>query len=141
MRPTPSIHPRGAALPLQGAPNLVRSRLEASSLARIGLLLSVALLVTFSLRQLATPAVVPAVAPANVFSAERAMRDLQMIAGAPRPVGSAGHAAARQYILDQLTAQGLHPELQTTTALNRFPGSGAFTTGQVTNVVVRVPGT
>jgi hypothetical protein len=94
MRPAQSINRRSMAPHLPGAHVFAHLKPTPSDLCRITLLLSVAPLVALSLRQLAMLA---AVALVTVFSAERAMRDLQVIAREPRAVGSPGHAAARQY--------------------------------------------
>ena len=42
-----------------------------------------------------------------------------------------GHDAARDYLVAQLTAIGLQPELQTTTSVLRFEGADSFGTGMV----------
>ncbi|MDQ3864778.1 MAG: M28 family peptidase [Actinomycetota bacterium] len=94
-----------------------------------------------SLYALGPPEVVPAGAPATEFSAERAMEDLKIVAEVPRPVGSQGHAEARQYILQQIRAQGLRPRMQTTTAVEPLPEGGAAVAARVNNVLVRLPGT
>ncbi len=66
---------------------------------------------------LARPAVVPSSAPADEFSAERAMEYIRAIFQEPHPVGSPGNAQARDYIISQLEELGLSPEVQQTTAL------------------------
>lgn len=83
-------------------------------LPRLTLLLVLALLVWTGLQQLSTPEVIPATAPAGEFSAERAMQHLRVIASEPRAVGLPGHTAARQYLVEQLQAMGLVPQVQTT---------------------------
>src|SRR5688500_8194020 len=64
------------------------------------------------------PAPLPATAAATEFSAERAFHHLKVIARVPRPIGSAHHDAARDYIFQQLRALGLEPEVQRTTVVN-----------------------
>jgi Peptidase family M28 len=86
------------------------------------------------------PAPVPASAVATEFSAERAIRHVEAIARSPRPIGSAAHAAARDYIVQQLRAFGLEPEIQKTTAVNSTFAS-AFLAGTIENVVARKQGT
>ncbi len=93
------------------------------------------------LDQHSLPRAVPADAPATEFSAERAVRHLEVIARAPRPVGSPGHAATRAYLVEQILALGLTPEVQATTTVSRFPGSPSFDAASVQNVIVRLPGT
>jgi hypothetical protein len=89
----------------------------------------------------AVPSVVPATAPATEFSAERAMRDLAVVAAAPHPTGSPRNAAVRDYLVGQIRALGLTPQIQraTLTRWARHPGIAEVTT--VENILVRVPGT
>ena len=54
----------------------------------------------------------PADAPAAGFSAARAMTDIEQIARAPHPVGSAEHARVRAYLSARMTQLGLSPEEQ-----------------------------
>lgn len=85
----------------------------------------------------ATPAVLPADAPADHFSAERALVDLRMIAAEPHPIGSPRNQVVRAYLLDQIRALGLEPELQRTQIVSSF---GTHTIAAVENVLVRVAG-
>jgi Peptidase family M28 len=95
--------------------------------------------VAIALWQLVPPNVIPTTAPPTEFSADRAMPDLQAISQAPHPIGSAAHTAVREYLMTQLKAMGLQPEIQTTTVVQ--PGDGGFGAGRVNNVLVRIPGT
>lgn len=54
----------------------------------------------------------PLDAPAAAFSAARAMTDIEQIARAPHPVGSAEHARVRAYLSDRMTRLGLSPQEQ-----------------------------
>lgn len=54
----------------------------------------------------------PLDAPVAAFSAARAMTDIEQIARAPHPVGSAEHARVRAYLSDRMTQLGLSPEEQ-----------------------------
>jgi hypothetical protein len=56
--------------------------------------------------------VVPASAPAVVFSGERAMAHLPIIAREPHPQGSPAQARVRDYLVEQLSALGLETEIQ-----------------------------
>ena len=56
------------------------------------------------------PSVVPAAAPATVFSAERAMGDVRSIAQRPHPAASADILRVRQLLTDRLRALGLQTE-------------------------------
>ena len=86
------------------------------------------------------PAPIPATAAAVEFSAERAFQHVKVIARAPRPVGSANHAAARDYIFQQLSALGLEPEIQKTTAVNSS-AAPLFFAATIENIVARRKGT
>ena len=77
------------------------------------------------LRVTRPPSPVPATAPDTVFSAERAMRHVEAIAVRPHPMGSADHDRVRDYVMEQLTALGLKPQLQVTTAIGtRYQAAG-----------------
>ena len=82
------------------------------------------------------PAPLPATAPPDVFSAERAMRHVQMIAQRPHPNGSAELVRVRDYLIAQLTAIGLESQVQKATGIGtRYPVAA-----QVQNVLARLPG-
>ena len=74
------------------------------------------------------------------FSVERAMSDVRFLAQVPRPMGSAGAARARAYIISQLRSQGLSPVVQTTTVVGGFDPEN-HVAARVTNIVARLPGT
>ncbi len=143
MKP-PSLH-----LPWAHAPTAApRSGATSTSLSRaprwlqpLALLLVIILLAFTGLQQLSTPSPAPATAPLTDFSAERAMTHLNVIASSSRAIGMPGHAATRDYLVEQLTLMGLEPELQTTPATLRFEGADTFNAGTVTNVIARLPGT
>ena len=61
--------------------------------------------------------VTPTGAPTGYFSAERALKHLSVIAQEPHPSGSPAQARVRDYLVQQLTAIGLKPELQRTQGL------------------------
>ena len=86
------------------------------------------------------PAAISATAAAAEFSAERAYQHVEAIARSPRPIGSANHAAARDYIFQQLRALGLEPEIQKTTAVNSTTAPQFFA-GTIHNIVARRKGT
>jgi len=100
----------------------------------------IALLSFVSIYRQRPPAVVPASAPAQEFSAERAMTYLNVIAQKPHPVGSAEHAAVRDYLLNQLSQSGLTPVVQKTVVIRTTSGP-PFHAGTVENVLLRLPGT
>jgi len=104
--------------------NLMKT--NSNILLRILLGLTIFLLAGLSLLQMIPPRVVPTSAPATRFSAERAMRDMQVVAREPHPAGSEAQARVRAYIVEQVEAIGLTAEIETS--------------GQISNILVRVPG-
>lgn len=86
------------------------------------------LLATFFGRRL--PAPLPATAPRERFSAERAHRVVAEIARAPHPVESEELARVRAFLLEQLRSSGFEPEEQ----------HGQVGGVQLTNLLVRIPG-
>ena len=113
---------------------------QASLSKSLFFLLILLLSVVIALWQLIPPAVIPVSAPLTEFSAQRAMQHLEVIAQKPRPMGSAGNVAAREYLVRELTAIGLQPTVQKTTAVQRFPGSQVFESGTTYNVIARLEG-
>ncbi|MDP9280360.1 MAG: M20/M25/M40 family metallo-hydrolase, partial [Gemmatimonadota bacterium] len=104
---------------------------------RIGVALGVLALCAVSILRVARPpGAVPATAPDTVFSAERAMRHVEQIAQRPHPMGTVDHDRVRDYIVGQLSALGLAPEIQQTTAI----GTRYQEAGHVQNILARLPG-
>lgn len=101
----------------------------------LGLLL---LLVALALIPGRLPEARNASAPAEEFSAERAMRHVAEVARVPHPVGSIEHDRVRDYLLAQLRDRGLEAHVQTGTG--RMHESGIETVGRVENVVARLRG-
>ncbi len=101
-------------------------------------MLALLLAVTAGMLQLATPAVAPLTAPPTVFSAARAMQHLAIIAREPHPIGSPANVRVRDYLVAQLQALQLDPQVQTAVAVQERYGLQA---GTVHNVVARIPGT
>jgi peptidase M28-like protein len=84
-----------------------------------------------------TPAALPASSPQDVFSADRALLYLQAFATAPHPTGSPEHDRVRDYLVSQLTALGVAPEIQRATGVTpRYEVAGT-----VENIVARLKGT
>jgi len=95
--------------------------------------------VAVALYQLRLPAAVSLDAPVTEFSSGRALKHLQNIARDPRPIGSVGHTAAREYIVAELSRQGFAVEVQTATVTvpSRWP---PFRAASVRNVLGRLKG-
>jgi hypothetical protein len=86
-----------------------------------------------------TPDVQPAGASAGVFSAERAMSDLEAVASRIRPMGSPEHEQSIAAIRGRLAELGVESEVVEGTATrNDF---GQVFAGRLRNVIARIPGT
>lgn len=89
-----------------------------ASVLRAVFLLIVLILAAFpSFASIFPQRVTPADAPADQFSAERALVHLPIIAAEPHPQGSPAQARARDYLVGQLTDMGLEVGLQQTGGL------------------------
>jgi Peptidase family M28 len=106
----------------------------------MGAMLLIPLALWLALYRQRPPEIVPADAPPAEFSSARAVEQLKVIAARPHPVGSPEHKAVQQYILQQLTALGLGPEVQRTTVVSRQWGV-PFRAATVENIVARLRGT
>lgn len=78
-------------------------------------------------------------APASDFSSARALKHVAAISKHAHPIGSAQQHEVREYILAELRAAGLTPEIQQTTSVNS--GGGTAVAATVQNIVARMPGT
>ncbi len=106
----------------------------------VGLALSLLLLCValVAIRQQSPPRSVAQDAPPTEFSSGRAMNYLRFIARAPHPIGSVGQEEVRAYLLRELTAAGLQPEIQRATVITGARASA--TAGTVQNIVARLRG-
>jgi hypothetical protein len=111
-----------------------------SFLLTLATLVVIAAATAFTLFRMQAPRAAALNAPAAEFSAARAMTHLRIIASAPRPIGSRGHAAARDYLVAQLTAGGVEHEVQTATVAVENPRDTPVI-ARVENVVGRIRGT
>jgi len=93
----------------------------------------------WSVLQVSPPTAVPASAPPADFSAARALTHLRAFARVPHPVGTPAHDAVRDYIVQQLSALGVQPEVQTATVVSPRWGS-PYNAATVYNVLARLPG-
>ena len=99
----------------------------------VALIVLCALLVRYASQP---PEPVPASAPATQFSAERAFVHVREIAQRPHPIGSPDNARVREYVMAQLRALGVDPQVQEATAV----GTRYAEAGYVQNIVARVAG-
>ena len=96
-------------------------------LFRLVLAVSLVLIIMIGLFPVLPLNVPPATVPQDEFSAERAMKDLMVIAAQPHPAGSPAQALVRDYILAQVQATGASAEVQQD--------------GGAENIVIILPGT
>lgn len=94
--------------------------------------------ILIGITQVKAPNPVASSAPPEVFSAERAMEKLQVIAKEPHPLLSSAHDRVRDYLMDELRALGLEPEIQKEYAVSDY---SALFKGMIENIVVKIPGT
>lgn len=78
-------------------------------------------------------------APLSEFSAARALKDVELIATGPRPIGSSAHEDVRAALLRRLSDLGLDPQTQRSVAVNRLRNNVIYA-GTVENVVARLKG-
>ncbi len=83
------------------------------------------------------PRVVSKDAPAELFSAERAMTHLPEICSKPHSIGTKEHLRVRNYLFDFLKNTGNTPELQIAEVF--YPE--IYRAATVANIIVKVPGT
>lgn len=107
--------------------------------ARIGLLVLLLVALTATLRTPVAPA--PADTPPTEFSAARATAHVEAVAAQPRPPGSAGHAAARDYLVRVLDGLGWAARVDDGVGWSTTAVQGTQRGGRVANVVATLPGT
>lgn len=84
-----------------------------------------------------TPQIVSSYAPSDMFSAERALTHLEVIAKEPHPTASVANMQVRDYLISELQKLGLEPEIQKEYVVsNFFPNHS----GTIENIMVRIPG-
>ena len=83
------------------------------------------------------PAAVPADAPADQFSAERAMQPLSHIGSVKNPIGSQANEAVRDFIMAQLEGLHLDPILHEAVFFDQRLQRAA----RLSNILARIPGT
>lgn len=96
------------------------------AIAGLSMLLLLFVIVGLTMDPMFPRSVTPVTASPAVFSAERAMAHLSIIAREPHPQGSPAQARVRDYLVEQLSALGLDTEVQKS--------------GTVENVVARLHG-
>jgi hypothetical protein len=136
-RRSDSPHVHRASSGNQGAtrPRSVwRSRIASAAMVVVVLGAGVAAYLPFT----QTPSVRSADAPATVFSAERAMTELESAASRIRPMGSLEHEQSIAAIRSRLAALGVESQrVQGTVTRNDF---GQVFAGRLDNIIARIPG-
>ncbi len=83
------------------------------------------------------PAVIPADAKEDLFSAERAAWHLSQIASEKHPLGSQAHREVGEYLIQQIEYLGLTPEVHQT----EYYDPQLQRAANLTNILARIPGT
>ncbi len=105
----------------------------------LGLFVALVLLACAVIYQQRPMPAAPLDAPASDFSSARALKHVAAISKHAHPIGSAQQQEVREYILAELRAAGLTPEIQQTTSVNS--GGGTAVAATVQNIVAKMPGT
>src|SRR5215471_1530354 len=95
-------------------------------------------LVFLALTKLKAPEPEAATAPADKFSAERAMVYVRAIASVPHPLGSDANHKVRNYLLAQLSSLGLNPQVFDGTGTAHFWRSAVI--AHTRDILGRLPG-
>ncbi|WP_436970612.1 M28 family peptidase [Micromonospora avicenniae] len=143
--PTPAPD-RAPAHPIPGVPGADRSlaRPRRRLVAAVAAVTALVAVGAVSLVDLRPPAPRPADAPPGEFSADRAFRNVEVIAARPHPAGSAANDEVRAHVEQVLRGLGLETQVQDAVAPEAGQLSGAAggaTLARVRNVVARLPGT
>lgn len=120
------------------APEDKQDSASPSLVGNLVLWVSMIALAILSVRALHAPQPLPATAPENQFSAERALVHVREIARVPHALGSPADAVVRNYLAAQLTQLGLQPQIFSSLGVTsaRLPVAG-----KTNDVVGRLPGT
>jgi Peptidase family M28 len=116
-------------------------RTVATPASRLALLAALVAWTAIALLPPRRPAPLPATAPAEQFSAGRAMVHVSLIAQRPHPTGSVENGRARDYIRAQLAQMGVQSELQSGVSESRRTSGAKPRSGYVENIVCRLAGT
>lgn len=124
-RPAPAMQQHEASLP--------------SFLLALGVWCLIFLSAALAIFEFKAPDALPASAPQNDFSAERALAHIRAITREPHPIGSNANAAARGYLVGQLSTLGMDPQVATAIGIDN--GYGALIAGNTRDIIARLPGT
>ncbi|WP_314591527.1 M20/M25/M40 family metallo-hydrolase [Paenibacillus terrigena] len=105
---------------------------------RISVFVLIAASIFVGMLQVQAPKPAPNDAPADQFSADRALEKLKVIAKNAHPIGSASHTEVRDYLISELRQLGYQPEIQKATVSSDL---ATDLSGNIENIVTRIPGT
>jgi len=106
----------------------------------VALLLCLAF-VAFTLKLFSPPSAVPSSASAEVFSAERAMEHLKVIAKEPHSLGTPANEKVIAYLIEELKKLGMEVTIQDTLVSRTNATKTSTRIGRVKNVIGRLKGT
>jgi hypothetical protein len=95
-------------------------------------------LAALAVMEMKPPNPVPATAPPDQFSSERALSHLSVIARSTHPLGTEANRAVRDYLVSQLSRLGLNPKVEAGVGIHTRPGR--IVIGKTQNIVARLPG-
>jgi hypothetical protein len=114
-----------------------QSRSQAHPVQAIILLFGLLALVSIGIYQTIPPKPKLLSTPESAFSSARAMSHVRRIGAKPHPTGSPENAEVREYLISQIKALGLTPEIQAAVVVNPKTQQAV----QIYNVLVKIPGT
>ncbi|HVG91473.1 MAG TPA: M20/M25/M40 family metallo-hydrolase, partial [Alphaproteobacteria bacterium] len=97
------------------------------------------LLTALAIFELKAPNPLPITAPQTDFSAERALAHVRAMARAPHPIGSSAEQLTRDYVVSQLSALGMNP--QVFSAIGIRSNKNFVIAGYTSDILGRLPGT
>jgi hypothetical protein len=106
--------------------------------ARVTVAFALALWIALSQIPHPRPIPLPADASVSEFSAARAIEHVRAIAQKPHPLESAEHDRVRDYIVSELTKQGLAPQIES--GFSELNWGKYHASGNVQNLIARLPG-
>lgn len=128
-----------AQMSSRSAPDVRQQAASRSFLPALGAWCLILLLAALAIFELKAPDALPATSPQSDFSAERALMHVRAIAREPHPIGSNANAAAREYLVAQLSRLEMQPQI--TTAIGVSDRYGALIAGNTHDIIARLPGT
>jgi Peptidase family M28 len=121
------------------APAAEKSKISNRVLLSLVVWFSMIGLATLAITRMRAPNAIPATAPSEEFSAQRALNHVRVIARAPHPIGSEANDRVREYLVSQLSSLGLNPQVQA--AVGIHAGGRQIVIGATQNIVGRLAGT